>query len=187
MQQCVPVSIQTPFRFLPAILNNTKWQWRVEEAGGETKNLVADLTSQRFSFLTEGGWSLFYSIFGSRQSREETSAQQEQRTSPVPGRSNVRRLLSVAVAAALLGQPHREHDTLEWQRLGQGAAASWSLERGACEAAGRRNGEKAEKKMDRKTGWLEETLMSLTAMEKWHCEKGRDWFGGCKIPRNDDS
>lgn len=77
MQQCVPVSIQTPFRFLPAILNNTKWQWHVEEAGGETKNLVADLTSQRFSFLTEGGLSLFYSIFGSRQSREETSAWQE--------------------------------------------------------------------------------------------------------------
>lgn len=181
MQQCVPVSIQTPFRFLPAILNNTKWQWRVEEAGGETKNLVADLTSQQFSFLTEGGWSLFYSIFGSRQSREETSAWQEQ------CRSDVGRLLSTVVAAALLGQPRREHDTLEWQQLGQGAAASWSLERGACEAAGRRNGEKAEKKMDRKRGWLEETLMSLTAMEKWHCEKGRDWLGGCKIPRNDDS
>lgn len=173
MQQCVPVSIQTPFRFLPAILNNAKWQWRVEEAGGETKNLAADLTSQRFSFLTEGGLSLFYSIFGSRQSREETSAWQEQRTSPVPGRSDVGRLLSTAVAAALLGQPRREHDALEQQRLGQGAAASWSLERGACEAAGRRNREKAEKKMDRKKGMVGGNLNEFNCNGKMALREGK--------------
>lgn len=34
---------------------------------------------------------------------------------------------------------------------------------------------------------FDEIVMSLTSVEKWHWKEGRDWFVGCKIPRNDDS